>query len=180
MQLHEAVAGRLEEIDRVLIETQEAGMRIINKSGPLAGPADRDHCLQYIAAIPLIFGRLTAADYEDDIAGDVRIDQLRARMQVSENEQFTRDYMDPDKRAISNALQVFFTDGTSTPRIEIEYPIGHPRRRAEGVPVLLEKFRENLATRFDSKRVRQIIAACQDRDALEAMPVPDFMELWVE
>lgn len=180
LQLHESVADRLDDIDRIEIETQEAGVRIIDKVGPLSSPADRDHCIQYIAAIPLIFGRLTAADYEDDVAGDARVDQLRAKMQVRENEQFSKDYLDPDKRAISNALQVFFADGTSTLRIEIEYPIGHPRRRSEGIPVLLDKFAENLATQFDATQIDAITAACASQAELEALPVPQFMELWLK
>ena len=179
LQLHDTVDGRLQDIDRIVMETQEAGMRIINKAGPLTSPADRDHCLQYIAAIPLIFGRLTAADYEDDVAADPRIDELRAKMQVKENEQFSRDYLDPDKRAIGNALQVFFSDGSSSPRIEIDYPIGHPRRRSEGVPVLLRKFRENLETHYDAGQVDIIAAAFENQEALEAMSVTEFMELWL-
>ena len=180
MQLHPQVADRLDEIERIEIETQEAGMRIINKTGPLSSPADRDHCIQYIAAIPLIFGRLTAADYEDDIAADPRVDQLREKMQVSENSQYSVDYMDPDKRAIGNALQVFFADGSSTSRVEIDYPIGHPRRRSEGVPILLQKFRENLDTQYDAGKAEAIVAACGDQSQLEAMPVNEFMELWIK
>src|SRR5690606_7809563 len=161
-------------------ETQEAGVRIIDKTGPLANPADRDHCLQYMVAVALIFGRLTAADYEDDVARDPRIDVLRARMQVRENAAFSRDYLDPDKRAIGNAVQVFFNDGTGTPRVAVDYPIGHARRRAEGIPKLLEKFRENVATRFDEARVAAIERVCADRQALEAMTVPEFVELWID
>jgi 2-methylcitrate dehydratase len=178
--LHEQVADRLDDIETIAIETQEPGMRIINKTGPLANPADRDHCLQYMVAVALIFGRLTAQDYEGDVASDPRIDALRARMTVSENEGFSRDYLDPDKRAIGNALQVFFRDGSSTPRVALDYPIGHRRRRAEGIPELLAKFRSSLATRFSPERVERIERACSNQAALEVMPVPDFVELWIE
>lgn len=180
MQLHASVADRFDDIDSIEIETQEPGMRIINKAGALSSPADRDHCIQYIAAIPLIFGRLTAADYEDDVASDPRVDKLREKMRVRENEQFSIDYLDPEKRAIGNAMQVFFSDGSSTPRIEIDYPIGHPRRRSEGVPVLLEKFKESLESHFEPDQVGRILGACDDQAKLESMPVPDFMEIWTK
>jgi len=180
MSLHEQVAHRLEDVRGIVIETQEAGVRIIDKTGPLANPADRDHCLQYMVAVPLIFGRLTADDYEDDVAQDPRIDALRERMTVTENAQFSVDYLDPDKRAIGNAVQVFFTDGSSTARIAVEYPIGHRRRRAEGIPVLLEKFERNLATQFGDAQLARILDACRDRERLEAMPVSQFMDLWVK
>ena len=137
MQLHPQVRGRIDEIDRIEIETQEAGVRIIDKTGPLANYADRDHCLQYMVAVPLIFGRLTADDYNDDVAADPRIDALRAKMVVKENPQFTKDYFDPDKRYIGNSVQVFFKDGTSTEKVSIDFPIGHRNRRAEGIPVLM-------------------------------------------
>jgi 2-methylcitrate dehydratase len=178
--LHAAVAPRLDEIDKVAIETQEAGIRIIDKTGELANPADRDHCLQYMVAVALIFGRLVADDYEDDVARDPRIDVLRQKMLVTENRQFSRDYLDPAKRAIPNAVQVFFADGTRTERVVVEYPVGHRRRRAEGMPLLLEKFRRNLASRFDPERSAVIEAACRDAASLEAMSVTDFMQLWVE
>jgi 2-methylcitrate dehydratase len=176
--LHAEVKNRLDEIAEIVIETQEAGVRIIDKQGPLANSADRDHCLQYMVAVPLILGRLTAADYEDGIAADPRIDRLRERMRVVENPAFSADYLDPTKRAIGNAIQVKFNDGGSTARVAIDYPIGHRRRRAEGIPVLIEKFRRNLATRFDAARAKQIEAACRDQDKLEALPVDEFMTLW--
>jgi 2-methylcitrate dehydratase len=179
IELHAAVAPRLDDVERVEIETQEAAMRIIDKTGPLANPADRDHCLQYMVAIGLISGRLTAADYEDAVATDPRIDTLRSKMRVTENSRFSREYLDPDKRAIGNALRVFFTDGTSTPRVAVDYPIGHRRRRAEGIPKLLEKFSSNLGSRYPDARVEAIEQACADQLAFEAMPVPAFMELWV-
>jgi 2-methylcitrate dehydratase len=179
LQLHLKAARRLNEIKKVVIETQEAGVRIIDKKGPLANPADRDHCLQYMVAIALIHGRLTADDYEDAAAADPRIDRLRETMVVRENVAFSRDYLDPAKRAIGNAVQVFFADGTSTQRVQLDYPVGHRRRRAEGIPKLLEKFRSNVATRFDAARLREIEAACAAPE-LEAMPIADFMTLWTE
>ena len=177
--LHAEVKSRLDEIAEIVIETQEAAVRIIDKRGALANPADRDHCLQYMVAVPLIFGRLTADDYEDAVAADPRIDRLREQMRVIENRVFSADYMNPDKRAIGNAIQVKFRDGSSTARVAVDYPIGHRRRRAEGIPVLIEKFRRNLATRFDAARARQIEAACSDQEKLEALPVDEFMALWV-
>jgi 2-methylcitrate dehydratase len=179
LTLHPEVVHRLDEIAEILIETQEAGVRIIDKQGPLANPADRDHCLQYMVAVALVFGRLTAADYENDIAADPRIDRLRERMRVVENPVFSADYMNPDKRAIGNAIQIKFRAGGSSARVAVEYPLGHRRRRAEGIPVLAEKFRRNLATRFDAARVRSIELACSDQAKLEALPVDEFMALWV-
>src|SRR3546814_7429944 len=133
MQLHPLVKDRIDDIERIEIQTQEAGVRIIDKTGPLANYADRDHCLQYMVAVPLIFGRLTADDYNDEVAADPRIDALRAKMTVSENPQFTKDYFDPEKRYIGNSVQVFFKDGSSTDLVSIDYPIGHRRRRAEEI-----------------------------------------------
>jgi 2-methylcitrate dehydratase len=179
LALHPTVAGRLDEISRIAIETQEPGVRIIDKTGPLANPADRDHCLQYMVAVPLVFGRLTADDYEDEVARDPRIDALRAKMVVGENAGFSRDYLDPGKRAIGNAVQVFFADGSHTQRIAIDYPVGHRRRREEGIPLLIEKFEQSLATRFGVKQRERIAAACQDQAQFEALPVEEFMALWV-
>lgn len=178
LTLHARVKDRLDEIDKVVVETQEAGMRIIDKTGPLDNPADRDHCIQYMTAVPLIFGRLNAGDYEDGIAADPRIDALRDKMQVTENRQFTIDYHDPDKRAIGNSVQVFFRDGSKTDRIAVDFPIGHRRRRSEGIPLLLEKFNHAVTDHFPPDRKEAILAACSDRPALEAMPVNDFMDLW--
>ncbi len=178
--LHPKVRDRLNDITKIVIETQEAGVRIIDKSGPLANPADRDHCIQYMVAVPLIFGRLNADDYEDNIAADPRLDALRDKMEVRENKQFSVDYLDPDKRAIGNAIQVFFKDGTDTGRVAVDYPIGHRRRRAEGIPVLIEKCRCNLLTRFDASRTGKIMAACSDQNKLETMPANEFMELWLK
>ncbi len=178
LALHEQVQDRLDEIDRILVETQQAGMRIIDKTGPLDNPADRDHCIQYMTAIPLIFGRLTAGDYEDAVAADPRIDMLRDRMQVTENPQFTADYYDPDKRAIGNSVQVFFRDGSSTDKVSVDYPVGHRRRRSEGIPLLLEKFNAAIAGHFSAAGKDALLAACANRQTLEGMPVDAFMDLW--
>jgi 2-methylcitrate dehydratase len=178
VRLHPEVKDRLDEIERVVIETQEAGVRIIDKTGPLGNPADRDHCIQYMVAVPLIFGTLTAEHYEDHVAADPRIDALRAKMEVKENPTFTREYLEPDKRAIGNAVQVFFKDGSKTERIQIDYPVGHRRRRDEGIPLLLEKFNAALAGHFAPKQVLAIKTACKDQQTLEAMPVNEFMDLW--
>ncbi len=175
MQLHAQVADRLGEIEKVVIETQEAGCRIIDKTGPLANYADRDHCLQYMVAVPLIFGRLLASDYNDDVAGDPRIDDLRKKMTVAENPQFTRDYFDPGKRYIGNSVQVFFSDGTHTEKVLVDYPIGHRKRRAEGIPVLLEKFEAALRGQLPAHRVATILAATADPARLDDMPIQEFL-----
>ena len=175
MTLHPQIASRLDRIDRVVIETQEPGVRIIDKTGPLANPADRDHCIQYMVAIPLLFGRLEASDYEDQVAADPRVDALRAKMQVRENAAFTKDYYDPDKRYIGNAVQVFFQDGSASERVAVDYPIGHRKRRAEGMPVLVRKFESSVAAHFQPKQTESIKAMFADRKALLAMPVSDFV-----
>ncbi len=177
--LHPQVKDRLEEIERIEIETQESGVRIIDKTGPLHNPADRDHCIQYMVAVPLIKGTLTAKDYEDAVAADPRIDALRSKMVVRENPRFTWEYLDPDKRSIGNAVQVFFKDGTATAQVSVDYPIGHRRRRAEGIPLLEEKFARNIATRLSPKQTAALIHVCADQARLEAMPVNEFMELMV-
>ncbi|MGH8504111.1 MAG: bifunctional 2-methylcitrate dehydratase/aconitate hydratase [Gammaproteobacteria bacterium] len=179
LSLHPQVARRLADIERVVIETQQAGCRIIDKTGPLANPADRDHCLQYMVAVALIFGRLQASDYEDEIAADPRIDALRAKMQVCENSRFTRDYFDPAKRAIGNAVQVFFKDGARTERIEVQYPLGHRRRRAEGIPLLVDKFKRAIESRFPARRCEEILRLCEDQQRLEATPAHEFVNLWI-
>ena len=176
--LHPQVAPRLEEIEKIIIETQESGKRIIDKTGPMANPADRDHCIQYMVAIPLIKGSLTAEDYEDAAALDPRIDQLRSLMEVVENQDFTRDYLDPAKRSIGNSVQVFFRDGTSTERIAVEYPIGHRRRRPEGIPLLLSKFEANLRGRLPAPQAEEILALCGKPEILHATPVHQFMALF--
>ncbi|HEX4972174.1 MAG TPA: bifunctional 2-methylcitrate dehydratase/aconitate hydratase [Steroidobacteraceae bacterium] len=175
MTLHPQVASRLDQIEKVVIETQEPGVRIIDKTGRLANPADRDHCIQYMVAIPLIFGRLTAADYEDSVANDARVDWLRGVMQVRENTQFTQDYYAADKRYIGNAVQVFFRDGSSTPRVAVDYPIGHRKRRAEGMPVLVKKFEASVAQHFAPKQTESVKALFADRARLEQMPVQEFV-----
>jgi 2-methylcitrate dehydratase len=178
MQLHPEVKDRIGEIERIEIETQEAGARIIDKTGPLANYADRDHCIQYMVAVPLIFGRLTADDYTDAVAADPRIDALRAKMVVQENPRFTVDYFDPDKRYIGNSVQVFFRDGSRTDKISIDYPIGHRRRRAEGIPVLLDKFRKALAGHLQKNQVVEIIGVCERDGGMLEMPVPAFLDLF--
>jgi 2-methylcitrate dehydratase len=167
-----------EDIKKIRIRTHEAAIRIIDKKGPLANPADRDHCIQYMVAVPLIFGRLTAADYEDGIAKDPRIDALRQKITCVEDKRFTRDYHDPKKRSIANALTVEFKDGTRLKEVVCEYPIGHKRRRAEGMPILVEKFKTNLARRFPQKQQKTILDVCMDPARLEAMPVNQFVDLF--
>jgi 2-methylcitrate dehydratase len=179
MTLHGQVSERLDDIEKIVIETQEPGVRIIDKTGALDNPADRDHCLQYMVAVPLIFGRLTAADYEDEIAGDPRIDALRSKMVVSENEGYTKDYFDADKRYIGNAIQVFFTDGTSTGKIAVDYPIGHRQRRAEGIPVLKQKFTDSVSVKLRADQWARLDNVCADQEKLAAMSVDDFMALLV-
>jgi 2-methylcitrate dehydratase len=168
-----------DDIRKIRIRTHEAAIRIIDKKGPLANPADRDHCIQYMVAVPLIFGRLTAADYEDDVAKDRRIDVLRDRITCVEDKRFTRDYHDPKKRSIANALTVEFKDGTQLKEVVCEYPIGHKRRRAEGMPILVEKFRTNLARRFPQQQQKAILDVCMDPARLEPMPVNQFVDLFV-
>jgi 2-methylcitrate dehydratase len=177
--LHAQVANRLDEVERVVIETQESAKRIIDKTGPLDNPADRDHCIQYMVAVPLIFGRLRAEDYEDTVACDPRIDVLRDKMQVVERKQFTADYLDSTKRSIGNSVQVFFKDGTQTELVAVEYPIGHRRRRKEGVPLLLDKFERNLRGRISARKANAILELCSDRARLEVTPVNRFVDLFV-
>jgi len=177
--LHPLVKNRLDEIERILITTHESAIRIISKTGPLYNYADRDHCLQYMVAIGLIHGHLTAEQYEDQAAADARVDRLRARMEVVEDERYSRDYHDPAKRSIANAIQVFFNDGGHTDKIEIEYPIGHRRRRSDGMPLLIEKFRASLDTRFPEAQSKRILDLCLNHDQLVATPVPEFIEMFV-
>ena len=165
------------DIRKITIRTHEACIRIIDKKGPLANPADRDHCIQYMVAVPILFGRLTAADYEDNIASDPRIDALRDKIACVEDPQFTKDYHDPDKRSIANALTVEFADGKKLKEIVVEYPIGHKRRRKEGLPVLVEKFKTNLARAFPSKQAGAILDRCLDARKLADTPVNEFVDL---
>ncbi len=182
MQIHkemQKLGKRPEDIKKITIRTHEACIRIIDKKGPLNNPADRDHCIQYMVAVPIIFGRLTAADYEDQVAGDPRIDKLRDKIVCVEDKQFTEDYHDPDKRSIANALTVEFADGKKLKEVVCEYPIGHKRRRKEGIPLLEAKFRTNLARRFPTKQQQTILDASLDQDKLEAMPVHEYVDLYV-
>jgi len=179
MELHPRVKDRLDDIAKITLRTHESAIRIIDKEGPLANPADRDHCIQYMVAVPLIHGRLTAADYEDSIAADPRIDQLRAKMVCVEDKQFSKDYHDPDKRSIANGITIELNDGTKLKEVAVEYPIGHRRRRKEGMPVLVEKFRTNLARRFPAKQQAAILDVALDAAKLEAMPVHEFVDLMV-
>jgi 2-methylcitrate dehydratase len=179
MQLHPAVKNRIEDIKKITIRTHEAAIRIIDKKGPLNNPADRDHCIQYMVAVPLLYGRLTAADYEDAVASDPKIDLLRDKIDCVEDPQFTRDYHDPEKRSIANALTVEFKDGKRLAETVVEYPIGHKRRRKEGMPVLVEKFRTNLARRFPPKQQKAILDLCMDQARLEQTPVSEFVDLMV-
>jgi len=178
--LHPQVKDRLDEIDRILLTTHDSAIRIISKSGALANPADRDHCLQYMTAVPLAFGSLVAEHYEDDFhAAHPVIDELRDKMEVVEDERYSRDYHDPGKRSIANAIQVVFKDGSATDNVEVEFPIGHRRRRAQGIPLLEEKFMQNLATRFPKGRTQDIFDLCKDQTRLERTPVNRFVDLFV-
>jgi 2-methylcitrate dehydratase len=182
MTLHQQLkaAGKTaEDIASIVIRTHEACIRIIDKKGPLNNPADRDHCIQYMVAVPLLYGRLTASDYEDAIAADPRIDALRDKISCVEDPQYTRDYHDPEKRSIANSLTVTMTDGSVLPEIAVEYPIGHKRRRADGIPLLEAKFRTNLARRFPGKQQRAILDVSLDQNMLESMPVHDYVDLYV-
>ncbi len=173
-------AGKsIEDIKGIKIRTHEAAIRIIDKKGPLHNPADRDHCIQYMVAVPLLFGSLTAADYEDDVASDARIDELRKKIVCMEDKRFTRDYLDPNKRSIANALTVEFKDGTKLTEVACEYPVGHKRRRAEGMPLLVEKFKTNLARRFPEKQQKAILDLCLGAARLEKTPVNEFVDLMV-
>jgi len=179
MALHDKVRDKIDSIAKITIRTHESAIRIIDKQGPLDNPADRDHCIQYMVAVPLLYGRLTAADYEDAVANDKRIDRLRAKMVCVEDKKFSQDYLDPDKRSIANAITVEFADGSKLKEVVVEYPIGHRRRRKEGIPLLVEKFKTNLARRFPTKQQRAILDVAQDAARLEAMPVHEFVDLFV-
>ncbi len=176
--LHPQVKDRLDQIDRIELTTHDSAIRIISKQGALANPADRDHCLQYMVAVPLIFGELTAEHYEDDFhKSHPLIDTLRDKMEVQEDKQYSADYHDPAKRSIANAIRIVFKDGTHTDKVAVEYPIGHRRRREEGTPVLESKFRRNLLTSFPRARAERILELCRDRDELEAIPANEFMDM---
>jgi 2-methylcitrate dehydratase len=173
----QAAGKTSDEIAKVTIRTHEACIRIIDKKGPLNNPADRDHCIQYMVAVPFIFGRLTARDYEEDIAADPRIDALRKKIVCVEDAGYTADYHNPEKRSIANAITVEFTDGTVFEEVAVEYPIGHARRRVEGIPLLIEKYKTNLARIYDADQQKKIIDLCLDYDKLSATPVNEFMDL---
>jgi 2-methylcitrate dehydratase len=176
LKLHPLVRDRIDDIERVTMTTQESAIRIIDKTGPLYNPADRDHCIQYMVAVGLIFGELTADHYQDAVAEDGRIDALREKMTVVEDPRYTKDYLDPDKRSIANAVQVQFKDGSSSEKVAVEYPIGHRRRRAEGIPLLIEKLKSNLASCFDPQQSADILELCKDHQRLESTPVHEFMD----
>ncbi|MGF1869207.1 bifunctional 2-methylcitrate dehydratase/aconitate hydratase [Photobacterium indicum] len=178
--LHDQVKDRIDDIERIVVTTHESAIRIISKSGNLANPADRDHCLQYMIAVPLLHGDLIAEHYEDDFhKGDARIDVLRDKMVIKEDPRYSAEYLEADKRSIANAIQVYFSDGSSTDNIVVEYPIGHRRRREEGIPVLENKFLRNLQTRFPVGTSQKIFDLCSDQNKLESTPVNEFMELFV-
>ena len=179
IQLHDRIKHRLNDIAKVIITTQESAIRIIDKSGPLNNPADRDHCIQYMTAIGLIFGALTADHYEEATAKDPRIDALREKMICVEDPQYTKDYLDPEKRSIANAVQVFFKDGSSTEKVAVEYPVGHRRRRAEGMPLLVEKFHANLASRLPAGQCAAIMELCLDGERLRATSIDRFTDMFV-
>ncbi len=177
IMLHPQIIDRLDDIDRIVIKTQESGDRIINKTGPLDNPADRDHCIQYMVAIGLLMGDLQAEHYEDNVASDPRVDALRERMEVSEEARFTREYLQPDKRAIGNSLQIFFKDKSSTEEVVVDYPVGHKRRRKEGIPLLKAKFERYLRAQISAENSDRILALCADQALFENTPVTDMMAL---
>ena len=177
--LHEQVKDQFDEIEKILITTHESAIRIISKEGILNNPADRDHCLQYMTAIGLLKGDLVAEDYEDDVASDPRVDQLREKMFIEEDNRYSKEYLEADKRSIANSIQIFFKDGSSTEKIEVEYPIGHRRRREQGIPLLVEKFERNLATQFSHQRCQEILSLCLDQESLETTSVTEFMNLFI-
>ena len=177
VKLHPEIKDKLEDISKILITTHESAIRIISKEGQLNNPADRDHCIQYMTAIGLLKGDLVAEDYEDNVASDERIDDLRDKMVIEEDQRYTKEYLEADKRSIANALQIFFKDGSSSEKVEVEYPLGHRRRREEGIPMLIKKFKTNLQTQFSESRSNTILELCLDEDKLESTSVIDFMEL---
>jgi 2-methylcitrate dehydratase len=176
-QQMQATGKTSDDIKKITIRTHEACIRIIDKKGPLNNFADRDHCIQYMVAVPFIFGRLTARDYEDDIASDPRIDALREKIVCVEDTGYSADYHDPAKRSIANAITVEFNDGTVFDEVAVEYPVGHARRRKEGIPLLIEKYKTNLARIYDADKQQKIAALCLDYDKLAATPVNEFMDL---
>lgn len=180
LKLHDEAKDRLEDIEKITIETQESAMRIINKTGPLYNPADRDHCLQYMAAVGLIFGKLTANDYEDKAAENPLIDKIRSKMTLTENKQYSKDYLDPDKRSIANAMQIHFKDGTSTEKVVVEYPLGHKKRRKEALPYIFEKAKANFETKFPKEYVEKLLELFKNPNALDKLPIKEFVDLFVD
>lgn len=176
--LHPEIINKLDKIEKIVLTTQESAVRIISKTGPLHNPADRDHCLQYMVASALLHGNLTAEHYEHAFARDPRLDFLREKMQVQEDTSFTKDYLDADKRSIANSIQVYFNDGSKTEKVTVEYPIGHKRRREEGLPLLINKFEKNAATLFSEKKTQEFLALFNDQKKLESIPVSDFVRLF--
>ena len=180
VKLHDEIKNKFDEIDKIKIITHESAIRIISKEGKLNNPADRDHCLQYMTAIGLIKGDLVAEDYEDSVANDPLVDNLREKMEIEEDLSFSKDYLDPSKRSIANSLQIFFKDGTFTDIEEVHYPIGHKNRRSEGIPILIRKFEKNLMTQFSEDRVKGIMSLFEDNEKLFNLPVSKFVDLFVE
>jgi 2-methylcitrate dehydratase len=179
LRLHPLVKDRIADIERITIHSQDALIRIMHKTGPLYNPADRDHCAQYVVAVALLNGKLEATDFEDEAAADPRIDQLREKTTIVEDPQYTKDFVDPAKRSSANAVQVFFTDGTHTPKIEVEYPMGHPRRRADFMPVLRQKLESSLARRYAPRQRGRILELYEDAARFDKMPAHEFVELFV-
>ena len=180
LSLSGEVAPRLDEVEKILLETQESAVRIISKKGALHNPADRDHCLQYMVAVALAFGELEARHYEDAVAGDPRIDSLREKMEVRENKGYSRDYLDPGKRSIANSVQVFFRDGTATDKAEVEYPVGHRRRRKEGIPLLLGKFEQAVKKRYPGEEQDGILAMCARPGEAMGLSAGNFLSMFPE
>lgn len=180
IKLHPQIKNKLDQIEKIVLTTQESAVRIISKSGPLHNPADRDHCLQYMVAVGLLHGDLKAEHYENDFAEDARIDQLRSKMHVEEDKQYSKDYLDPEKRSIANSIQIFFKDSTHTDKVVVEYPIGHRRRREEGVPVMYKKFEENMSKHYPKQTVNELLALFKDHETLENMPVNELMDKLVK
>jgi 2-methylcitrate dehydratase len=176
--LYPQIKSRIDQIEKIVLTTQESAVRIISKSGPLHNPADRDHCLQYMVAVALLHGDLKADYYENEFAEDPRIDRLREKMHVEEDKQYSNDYLDPDKRSIANSIQIYFKDGTHTDKVIVEYPIGHRRRREEGIPVMFKKFEENASTHFSADKVKNMLAVFHDQKKLENMPVNELMDMF--
>lgn len=179
VHLHHEVKNRLDNIEKVVITTHESAIRIIDKEGPLNNPADRDHCIQYITAIGLIYGDIIADHYEDDVAADPRIDELRNKMVVVEDSQYTIDYLDPEKRSIANAVQVYYKNGTSSELVACEYPLGHRFRREEAFPKIIDKFQQNISTHYSQKQLSKINELCANKKMLENSAVHEFVDLFI-